>query len=95
VEVDLGIARSFHIPELPALTLKAQAFNLFNRANFFVGNGVGVDEVQYNPIGTTCGDGITVNQLCYLVPNPGFGTPQSVSHANGPRIFQFAIEYRF
>jgi hypothetical protein len=95
VEVDLGIARSFHIPELPALTLKAQAFNLFNRANFFVGNGVGVDEVQYNPIGTTCGDGITVNQLCYLVPTPGFGTPQSVSHANGPRIFQFAIEYRF
>jgi hypothetical protein len=95
VEVDLGIARTVHLREAHALTLKAQAFNLFNRANFFVQNGAGVNSIQYNPIGNTCGDGMTLDQLCYLVPNPDFGTHQSVSHANGPRIFQFAIQYRF
>jgi hypothetical protein len=38
---------------------------------------------------------MTLEQLCYLVPTPDFGTHQSVSHANGPRIFQFAAQYRF
>jgi hypothetical protein len=95
VEVDLGVARTVHLREVHALTFKAQAFNLFNRANFFVQNGAGVNSIQYNPIGNTCGDGMTLDQLCYLVPNRGFGTHQSVSHANGPRIFQFAIQYRF
>jgi hypothetical protein len=95
VELDMGIARSIHFRERHTLTFKAQAFNLFNRANFFVQNGAGVNAVQYNPIGTACGDGMTLQQLCYLVPNQGFGRPQSVSHANGPRISQFAIQYRF
>jgi len=95
VEVDLGLARRIRLGENHSLTLKAQAFNLFNRANFFVQNGSGVNAIQYNPIGTTCGDGMTLNQLCYLVPNPTFQTLQSVSQANGPRILQFAIQYRF
>ena len=95
VEVDLGIARMFRLSEKHSLTFKAQAFNLFNRANFFVQNGSGVNSVQYNPIGTNCGDGMTLNQLCYLVPNPTFQTLQSVSQANGPRILQFAFQYRF
>jgi len=95
VEIDAGIARRIRLRENHAILWKAQAFNLFNRANFYVANGAGVDAVQYNPIGTTCGDGMTLQQLCYLVPNPGFGTRQSISHANGPRIFQFAVEYHF
>jgi hypothetical protein len=95
VDVDLGIARTVHFREVHALTFKAQAFNLFNRANFFVQGGAGVDSIQYNPIGKTCGDGMTLDQLCYLVPNPDFGTHQSIGHAHGPRIFQFAIQYRF
>jgi len=95
VEVDLGVARAFRFRERQALTLKAQVFNLFNRANFYVQNGSGVNAVQYNPIGTTCGDGMTIEQLCYLVPNPDFGKLQSVSHANGPRVFQFAVQYQF
>ena len=94
-EVDLGVARTLSLHEKHALTLQVQAFNLFNRANLFVQDGSGVNQIQYNPIGTTCGDGKTLNQLCYLVPNPGFGTLQSVSQLNGPRIFQFAVEYRF
>jgi len=95
VEVDLGIARRIRLGEKHSLTFKVQAFNLFNRANFFVQNGTGVNAFQYNPIGTNCGDGMALNQLCYLVPNPTFQTLQSVSQANGPRIFQFAIQYRF
>lgn len=94
-EVDLGVSRAFRLREKSALIFKAQVFNLFNRANFYVQNGAGVDAIQYNPIGTTCGDGMTLEQLCYLVPNPDFGTHQSVSHTNGPRIFQFAAQYRF
>ena len=94
-EVDLGLSRAFRLREKHHLVFKAQAFNLFNRANFYVQNGAGVDAIQYNPIGTTCGDGMTLEQLCYLVPNPDFGTHQSVSHTNGPRIFQFAAQYRF
>ena len=58
-------------------------------------NGSGVNAAQYNPIGTNCGDGMTFNRTCYLVPNPTFGTLQSVSQSNGPHIFQFAIQYRF
>jgi hypothetical protein len=95
VELDLGVSRAFRLHERHALTFKAQAFNLLNRANFYAQNGAGVDAIQYNPIGTTCGDGMTLQQLCYLVPNHDFGTLQSVSHANGPRIFQFAVEYHF
>jgi hypothetical protein len=95
VELDLGVSRAFRLRERHALTFKAQAFNLLNRANFYVQNGAGVDAIQYDPIGTTCGDGMTLEQLCYLVPNHDFGTLQSVSHANGPRIFQFAVEYHF
>jgi hypothetical protein len=94
-EVNLGALRDVRVRGKHTLTFKAQAFNIFNRENFYVQNGAGVDAIQYNPIGTTCGDGITLEQLCYLVPNPNFGTPQSVSHINGPRIFQFAVQYRF
>ena len=94
-EVNLGVSRDIRVREKHTLTFKAQAFNIFNRANFYVQNGAGVDAIQYNPIGTTCGDGMTLEQLCYLVPNPDFGARQSVSHINGPRIFQFALQYRF
>jgi hypothetical protein len=94
-EVNLGVSRDIRVREKHTLAFKAQAFNIFNRANFYAQNGAGVDAIQYNPIGTTCGDGITLEQLCYLVPNPDFGARQSVSHINGPRIFQFALQYRF
>ena len=36
-----------------------QAFNLFNHANYYVQNGDGINQLQYNPIGTNCGDGAT------------------------------------
>lgn len=105
-EVDLGIGRAFHLTEKQSIMVRAQAFNLFNHANFFVQNGSGVLANQFTPFGgnTTstvanalppCGDGATPNQTCYLLPNPSFGTLTSISELNGPRIFQFSFQYRF
>jgi hypothetical protein len=94
-EVDLGIARTLHLTERHNITIKVQAFNLLNHPNYYVQSGSGINATQYNPIGTNCGDGATLNQTCYLVPNPLFKTLQSVSELNGPRVFQFAFYYRF
>ena len=75
-------------------TLKAQAFKLFNHPNYFVQAGRGISQTQYDPFGATCGDGASANQTCFLAPDPGFKTLQSVSELNGPRIFQFSFAYK-
>jgi len=94
-EIDLGISRDFHITDRHIVTLKAQAFNLFNHPNYYVQAGSGIYQLQYDPIGPKCGDGATLNQTCYLLPDPKFKTLQSISELNGPRVFQFAFAYRF
>jgi hypothetical protein len=86
---------SFHVTGNQSLIIKAQVFNLFNHANFLVQNGQGINPVQYNPIGPNCGDGATLIQTCYLVPNPSFRTLQSISQLNGPRTFQFGLNWEF
>ena len=88
--IDVALARSFPITEAKELQLQAQVFNLFNHANFYVQNGDGIKQLQYNPIGTNCGDGVTLNQTCYLVPNSGsgnFGSLQEISSNGLPRVF--------
>jgi hypothetical protein len=97
-QIDLGLSRRFHLSERHAITLRAQVFNLLNHANYYVQNGTGVNAVQYNPFGSTCGDGKTLNQTCYLAPNigtGGFGTLQVINALNGPRVFQFAFQWNF
>jgi len=97
-EVDLGLERKFHITEHHVISLKAQVFNLANHANFYVQNGSGINQTQYNPVGPTCGDGATLQQTCYLIPNSGpgnFQTLQSIGQLNGPRVFQFSFAYSF
>src|SRR5271166_1461607 len=94
-EVDLGLARSFTIAEKHTITFQAQVFNIANHANYYVQNGNGVNQVQYLPTGPNCGDGISQNQTCYLIPEPGFKTLQIINQLNGPRVFQFAFKYRF
>jgi hypothetical protein len=96
--IDVGLGRSFEISEGKELQFQAQAFNLFNHANYYVQNGDGVNQIQYNPIGTTCGDGMTQNQTCYLVPNSGpgnFGTLTEISPNGLPRVLQFSARFRF
>jgi hypothetical protein len=94
-EIDLGLARAFHITERQTIEIQAQAFNLFNHANYFVQAGAGINQTQYNPVGPTCGDATTHNQTCFLVPNSGFQTLESINQLNGPRTFQFSFRYRF
>ena len=97
-EIDLGVERSFAITEKQSISLKAQVFNLFNSANYYVEAGSGINQVQYNANGANCGDGATLNQTCTLTPNDGtggFGTRTSISQPNPPRIFQFSFGYHF
>jgi hypothetical protein len=96
--IDAGLARSFSIWEGKELRFQAQAFNLFNHANYYVQNGNGINPLQYNPIGANCGDGATLNQTCYLVPNSGpgnFGTLQEISPNGLPRVLQFSARFTF
>jgi outer membrane receptor protein involved in Fe transport len=97
-QVDLGVARRLVLAERHAITFQVQAFNLLNHANYYVQNGNGVNPIQYEPVGATCGDGASQNQTCYLVPNAGpggFRTLQIVNALNGPRVLQFAFKYSF
>jgi hypothetical protein len=96
--IDVGLARSFKVQEGKELQLQLQAFNVFNHPNYFVQNGNGINQLQYNPIGSNCGDGATLNQTCYLVPNSGpgnFGTLQEISPNGLPRILQFSARFTF
>lgn len=96
--IDLGLSRAFRVTEGKELEFQAQAFNLFNHANWYVQNGDGINQIQYNPYGANCGDGASTNQTCYLVPNSGpgnFGTYQEVSPNGLPRILQFSARFTF
>jgi len=96
--IDVGLARSFEVKEGKELEFQAQAFNLFNHANYYVQNGNGINQLQYNPIGSTCGDGVTQYQTCYLVPNSGpgnFGALQEISPNGLPRVLQFSARFTF
>ena len=96
--IDVGLARGFEIREGKELEFQAQAFNLFNHPNYYVQNGDGINQLQYNPFGSNCGDGMSLNQTCYLVPNSGpgnFGAFQEISPNGLPRVLQFSVRFRF
>jgi hypothetical protein len=97
-QVDLGLSRKFNLSERHVMTVQAQVFNLLNHPNYYVQNGTGVNPIQYTPFGSTCGDGHSVNQTCYLLPNSGvggFGTLNVINALNGARVMQFAFKYSF
>ena len=94
-QVDLGIERAIQIKETQSVTFKVQAFNLLNSANYFVYAGSGINQVQYDAYGPTCGDGKTLNQTCQLVPHSGFKTLTAVDQSHPPRILQFSFAYKF
>ncbi len=96
--LDGALARTFPLSERLSLKLEAQGFNLFNHANYYVQNGEGINSLQYNPIGTNCGDGTSINQQCYLVPNSGpdnFKALEEISPNGRPRVLQFSARLTF
>jgi len=96
--IDVGLERKFEIFEGKELEFQAQAFNLLNHPNYYVQNGNGINQLQYNPFGSNCGDGISLNQTCYLVPNSGpgnFGALQEISPNGLPRVLQFSVRFTF
>lgn len=96
--VDAGLTRRIEVKDNREVQLQAQAFNLFNHANYYVQNGDGINQLQYNPIGATCGDGATLQQTCFLVPNSGpgnFGALEEISPDGLPRVLQFSARLSF
>jgi len=96
--IDAALARDFTVKEGKDVQIQMQAFNLLNHANFYVQNGDGINQLEYNPIGSNCGDGASLNQTCYLVPNSGsgnFGAFQEISPNGLPRVLQFSVRFSF
>ncbi|MGC9197600.1 MAG: carboxypeptidase regulatory-like domain-containing protein [Acidobacteriaceae bacterium] len=101
-EGDIGLERRFLVYHAQYISLTAQVFNVTNHQNYFVQGGSGIQALQYNPVGPTCGDGKDVNQTCYLIPNGAeqgakspFGELESIDQQNPPRVWQFAFRYNF
>jgi len=94
-EVDLALARRFSISDRLNLSFAVQAFNLFNSSNYYVQNGNGANPLQYLPVGDNCGDGASLQQTCYLIPEAGFGRLQVINALNGPRVLQFSARFSF
>lgn len=101
-EGDIGIERRFILHHEQYFSMTAQVFNVTNHQNYFVQAGSGVQALQYNPVGQTCGDGKSVNQTCYLIPDgttqgskSPFGELESIDQLNPPRVWQFAFRYHF
>jgi hypothetical protein len=95
--IDVNLERTWKIKEYGRLMFRVTAFNIFNHPNYYVESGGGINQQEYKPIGPNCGNK-AVNETCYLTPNNsvgGFGTFSEVQQNTGPRIFQFAMIYRF
>lgn len=80
MNLDLGISKRIVFNERVALQLRAEAFNVFNRANF------------YAPTGTQ-GDGSTgENSQIFNINSTTFGR---ITNTYDPRILQFGFRFEF
>ncbi len=77
--VDLGLSKRFRFSENVGLQLRAEAFNVLNRANFVLGTGAG--------------DGaLGENSNAFNVNNTAFGR---ITNTYAPRILQFGARFEF
>ena len=77
--VDLGLSKRIRFSERVGLQLRAEAFNVFNRANFFAPTGAA--------------DGATgENSNIFNVNSPNFGR---ITGTYSPRILQFGLRFEF
>jgi hypothetical protein len=77
--VDVGLSKRFRFSETVGLQIRAEAFNVLNRANYFLGTGVG--------------DGATgENTNAFNVNSTTFGR---ITSTYSPRILQFGARFEF
>lgn len=77
--VDLGLSKRFRFTERVGLQLRAEAFNIFNRANFFAPSG---------PADGATGE----NSNIFNINSPNFGR---ITGTYSPRILQFGARFEF
>jgi len=88
--IDLNLSRTFRIGERYSLKFVAEAFDIFNHANFQQTN---LDNVQY---GLTQQDDSGVNNSNWTAsPNSDFGHPLAMVPRFGARTFQFSTRFNF
>jgi hypothetical protein len=89
--IDFSAARTFKLNERFTLKLLAEAFDLFNHANFQQNN---INNVQYTTTQATDSSG---NGLPFwtATSNPSFGTPGAMASRIGSRSFQFSARVSF
>jgi hypothetical protein len=88
--VDINVSRTFRIGERYTLKFLAEAFDLFNHANFQQTN---LDNVQYSL--TQLDDSGVNNSNWSAAPNPHFGSPLAMVPRFGARSFQFSTRFNF
>jgi hypothetical protein len=86
--VDFSVSRTFHFHERYAVKLMAEAFDLFNYANFQQNT---VDNVMY----TTSQDPNEAANVYHAAKNPTFGNPLAIAPRIGSRNFQFSARFSF
>jgi hypothetical protein len=94
-DVDFSVARGFKLNERFGLKLRAEAFNLFNHANF---QQTSVNNVQYLTTEecTPVGDPNCTNLPIWdATLNSNFGQPQASAPKFGSRNFQLSARIEF
>jgi len=88
--VDMNVSRTFRIGERYSLKFVAEAFDIFNHANFQQTN---IDNVQYTA--TQLADSGVNNSNWSASPNSDFGHPLAMVPRFGARSFQFSTRFNF
>jgi hypothetical protein len=89
-DFDLSLTRDIHLRERYTLRLRAEAFDLFNHANYLDT----VNNVQYATSQRNDTSGSPIN-VWDAISNPGFGTPLATFPEYGARNFQFSSRLSF
>ena len=87
----MSVARVFKVSERVRLKFKAEAFDLFNHANFQQNT---IDNVQYTTTQATDGSGNGL-PIWTAAPNGHFGAPLAIAPRYGSRSFQFSGRVSF
>jgi hypothetical protein len=90
-DIDFSVSRAVKINERFGMRFAAEAFNLFNHANY---QQTAIDNVQYTTQQSTDGLGNAL-PVWSAAANPNFGQPLASAPRYGSRNFQFSARVSF